>query len=143
MYLCGIIAAMPVTFWDRFFDSEYLQRSDIGALQDQEQNIQLDLGMQAKRIAELEHQIHELGMTLAALMKVMSEMGQLDARAVKMRVEAELEAMRPPAPAPVAAHPHKSKPADFPVQCDKCGKTVPSSHTNITANGTICDQCAR
>jgi len=136
---------MPATFWDRFFDSEYRQRTDIGSLQDQEQQVALDLGMQGKRIADLEHQIHDLGMTLAALMKVMSEMGQLDARAVKLRVEAELEAMRPPAPAPrkVEAHPHKEKPADFPVKCDKCGQTVPSSRTTITERGTMCDTCAR
>jgi hypothetical protein len=142
MYLCGIIAAMPAGFWDRFFDNDYNQRTDIGHLQDQEQQVALDLGSQQTRINLLERQIHELGMTLAALMKVMSEMGQLDARAVKLRVEAELEAMKPPAPAPIVAHPAKTKPADFPVTCDKCGQTVPSSRTTITATGTLCDKCA-
>ena len=143
MYLCGIIAAMPVGFWDRFFDNDYNQRTDIGHLQDQEQQVALDLGAQQTRISHLEQQIHELGMTLAALMKVMSEMGQLDARAVKMRVEAELEAMRPPAPAPIAAHPHKAATPSFPVRCDRCGSMVPSTQTTITASGTLCDKCAR
>jgi formylmethanofuran dehydrogenase subunit E len=145
MYLCGMMAAMPATFWDRFFDSEYRQRTDIGALQDREDQVALDVGSQDTRIAGLERQLHELQMTLGALMKVMSEMGQLDPRAVKMRVEAELEAMRPPAPAPrvVNAHPHKERVPDVPVKCARCGATVPSSRTTIPENGTLCDQCVR
>src|SRR5438552_2815775 len=112
MYLCGIIAAMPVTFWDRFFDSEYRQRTDIGALQDQDNQLAYDVHSHERRIEQLETLV-------AALMKVMSEMGQLDPRAVKLRVEAELEAMRPARP-PVAAHPVKAKPPDVPVVCSRC-----------------------
>jgi len=145
MYLCGIIAAMPVTFWDRFFDSEYRQRTDIGALQDMEMQTASDMGRVAHQIDRLDGRIHELETLLAALMKVMSEMGQLDPRAVKLRVEAELEAMRPPAPAPhpVAVHPAKTPTPSYPVKCDRCGNSVPSTQTTITEAGTLCDKCAR
>lgn len=136
---------MPVTFWDRFFDTDYRQRTDIGAIQDYEATVASDVATHDAKIARLETRLQELSMTVAALMKVMSEMGQLDPRAVMMRVEAELEAMRPPAPAPHAAEPHptKAKPPDFPVECAKCGAKVPSSRTTITAAGTLCDKCAQ
>lgn len=139
-----MMGAMAVTFWDRFFDSEYRQRTDIGALQDLENQTAADLGSHDARIGRLEKQLHELQMTLAALMKVMSEMGQLDPRAVKMRVEAELEAMLPPAPAKPAVHarPVKERPPDVPVTCARCGATVPSSRKTITEAGTLCDKCA-
>jgi hypothetical protein len=137
---------MPVTFWDRFFDSDFRQRTDIGALQDRENQVALDVGEQAHHIERLDRRVHELELLLSALMKVMSEMGQLDPRAVKMRVEAELEAMRPLAPAPrapaAAAHPAKTPTPSYPVRCDKCGNTVSSTQTTITERGTLCDKCA-
>jgi hypothetical protein len=92
----------------------------------------------------METRLQELSLTVAALMKVMSEMGQLDPRAVKLRVEAELEAMRPPAPPPpvVERPPAKTKPPEFIVVCAKCGAKVPSTRTTITEAGTLCDKCA-
>jgi hypothetical protein len=136
MYLCGIIAAMPVTFWDRFFDTEYRQRTDIGALQDSDAQTAYDVQTLARRVDHLET-------LLAALMKVMSEMGQLDPRAVKVRVEAELEAMRPPAPVTTPTiNPAKTPTPSFPVKCDRCGNSVPSTRTTITEAGTLCDKCA-
>jgi hypothetical protein len=134
---------MPSSFWQFYFtDSPWRRRQDIDRAIESEA---LDVGMLQMRMNELSRELHEAQLTLAALMKVMSEMGQLDPRAVQTRVEAELEAMRPPPPAPPAPSapaPVKQPPPSFDVRCDRCGNTVPSTRTTITASGTLCDSCA-
>ena len=124
-------AGMARSFWA---DNDFLRRQDINLVLDEAQGLEARLGY-------LTRQVHELQDTLRALMMVMSETGQLDPRAVQLRVEAELAAMRPPPPKD-PAHPGKAPPPEVVMCCDRCGKQVSSTHTNITAQGTICDACA-
>ena len=129
---------MATSFWQFYWsDNPWQRRQDIDMALAQEQGLEM-------RVATLTRQVHELQDTIMALMKVLSDMGQLDPRAVQVRVDAELEAMKPP-PAPPPRdnpHPHKAPPPEFTVRCDRCGKQVSSIHTNITAQGTLCDACA-
>jgi hypothetical protein len=133
---------MAMTFWSFYWgDSEWRQRQDIDSAFATEAS---DMAFVTAQIRQLKTEIADLQHTVAALMKVLAEMGQLDPRAVQLRVEAELEAMKPPPAPPRApdAYPHKAKPVDTPVQCARCGDRVPSSRTTITEQGTLCDRCA-
>jgi hypothetical protein len=81
--------------------------------------------------------------------QMLGEAGALDIPVLQARVEAEIDKLRPqpPPPAPAVsasvAHPVKAPPPVTQVRCDRCGKTVASTHTTITANGTLCDGCAQ
>lgn len=129
---------MATSFWSFYWsDSPWQRRQDIDLALEEEQGLEM-------RVGRLTRQVHELQDTLMALMKVLAEMGQFDPRAVQVRVEAELDARKPPPapPLPADPHPHKAPPPQFAVRCDRCGNHVSSTHTNITAQGTICDACA-
>jgi hypothetical protein len=140
---CGHHAAMPVTFWDRFFDSDHRRRTDIGDLQDREEAITDEIASHASQLHRLEEQVEELSMTVAALMKVMAEVGQLDPLAVRLRVKAELVARLPSVPAPqtrvVQAHSVKEQPPELTVDCARCGARV--RQPTISDAGTLCDEC--
>jgi formylmethanofuran dehydrogenase subunit E len=77
---------------------------------------------------------------------MLGEAGAFDIAKLQSRIDAEIEKLRPKpraaASTVVEAHPTKPKPLDTPVTCARCGKTVPSSRTTITAAGTMCDTCA-
>lgn len=141
----GHDAGMATSFWQFYFtDSPWQRRMDIDRALENEAADFSQLMFQVQRLSQ---ELHEAQLTLAALMKVMSEMGQLDPRTVQLRVEAEIEAMKP-RPAPVmpppasVVNPVKPPPPELQVRCDRCGKTVSSTHTTITASGTLCDSCA-
>lgn len=147
---------MTVGFWDMFFDSEYRQRADINDLRDLETNIAYDVASLGTHTSQLRRQVHDLSMTVAVLVKMLEEVGQIDAKTLRYRVEAEVEAMAAAAKAAhavapdnlnqmlhasSAAQPAHAKPPTTLVTCVQCGATVPANQTTITARGTVCDRC--
>jgi hypothetical protein len=147
---------MAVGFWDLFFDSEYRQRADINELRELESNIVYDVASLGTYTSQLRRQVHDLSMTVAVLVKMLEEVGQIDAKALRDRVEAEVQAMAAAAKAAhagepdnlnqmlqagSAAKPAPAKPPTTLVTCVQCGATVPANQTTITARGTICDRC--
>jgi len=132
-------------FW---FDTEWKQRRDINDLEAVEQQMQYDVSSVGNGVAQLQKQVLELSMTVVVMSQMLHEAGVVDVAKLQERIDAEMEKLRPKRPQPAAAttgieaHPAKPKPVDTPVTCARCGQSVLSSHTTITANGTVCDSCA-
>ncbi len=137
---------MPATFWDRFWDSDYRQRTDIEDLRDSSEYVAMDVQRLGALVTNLQRQVSDLSMLASVLVKMLGESGQLDAKTLRYRVEAELEAAAAArmAPPPVAgnAPPKAEPPPTTPTTCAKCKKVVPANRTTITEAGTICDECA-
>lgn len=129
---------MAVGFFDMFFDSEYRQRGDINTLQMTEGALESDVVAMSERIRALRMQVNDLSLTVAVLVKMLQEQNVVDPKVLHYRVEAELDALRPP-PQQLGA---RQPVPDVPVTCERCGTVVPSSKTTITAAGTLCDKCA-
>jgi hypothetical protein len=125
-------APMGLGFFDLFFDDDYRQRSDINDLRRQESVVATDVAGLSQQIAALRKQVHDLSMTVAVMMKMLGEAGQLDPKIVRYRVEAELEA------AEEATH----KAPTAMVKCDRCKASVPANLTTLTETGQVCDRCA-
>lgn len=119
---------MGSSFWNFYFhDSEWTRRQDIDRALETET---ADVERLHRLLADARAQLHDLSLTVAVLIKMLSEQGHVDPHVLQLRVEAELEAMQP------------ATPQDALVKCERCGARVPSSRTTITANGTYCDTCA-
>ena len=137
-----------VTSGSYWFDAEWKQRRDINMLEAEEMQVVNDLGTLQTALGQAQKQLFELSMTVVVMAQMLEEAGHLDTNALHERIDAELDKLRrpkpvpAPAPAPIAAAPSKPKVHDTPVACGRCGKTVPSSQTTITASGTVCDSCA-
>lgn len=129
---------MSSSYW---FDSEWKQRRDINELQVEEAQVETDLSRVRVALAQTQRQVMELSLTIVVMARLLQEAGQLDLDAVHAKVDAELEKLRPK-PAPIVAHPGKSRPPDVQVTCARCGALVMSSGTTITEKGTVCDSCA-
>lgn len=127
------------TFWEGFWTNAVVYRDELDRALAIEAN---DVSALSSRAHDQAHAIHELQLTVAALMQVLAELGRLDPHAVQSKVEAAVAELRPPPPKPNEAHPHKTATPVFEVRCDKCGEVVPSTRTTITARGTLCDRCA-
>ena len=135
---------MPVGFWDRFFDSDYRQRTDINELRANSENVTSDLEILRSQCHRMQRQISDLSVLVGVLVKVLEESGQLDAKILRYRVEAELESL---AAARVDAKRAQATakvipPATTPTECGKCGQIVPANRTTITEAGVVCDRCA-
>jgi hypothetical protein len=147
---------MAVNFWDLFFDSNYRQRADINELRDLEWSTSSNVASIGAYTAQLRRQVHDLSMTVAILVKMLEEAGQIDAKTLRYRVEAEIEAMAAaeaqsraggpnslnelPQTGPTA-QPERPEPLTTLVSCVHCGAEVPANETTITERGTVCDRC--
>ncbi|MCX5743194.1 MAG: hypothetical protein NT062_11940 [Proteobacteria bacterium] len=143
---------MAVGFFDMFFDSEYRQRDDINDLRDRESSLAGDLSALGQQNAMLRQQVHELSMVVNVLVKMLEEAGHVEAKILRYRVEAELDAQaaqRSNAPglgaslygAPADDRPVDAPPPTTPTTCSRCGAQVPANLTVITADGVVCDRC--
>jgi hypothetical protein len=145
---------MAVGFWEMFFDSDYRQREDINELR-----VALatttDTSQLQRSVGTLQMKVRSLETLVTVLVKMLEDAGQLDAKVLRYRVEAEIEAqeaLRREAGVmsmgeafqshAQAAAPVETPPPTTPTLCARCGQTVPQNQTTITATGTICDRCA-
>src|SRR5688500_4380414 len=146
--------AMPVGFWDMFFDNDYNQRSDINELRDQ-LAIATDTSHLARAAGTLSRQVQDLSLLVGMLVRMLEESGHVDGKVLRYRVEAELENMKAAreATGPMSmgdalrggsagGGPQEAPPPVTPTMCMKCGQTVPQNRTTITATGVVCDRCA-
>jgi hypothetical protein len=124
---------MPGIF-DYWFDSEWKQRDDINELQGTAGAAAFVADHAQRQLAQLRPMVFELSATVAVLVKMLAEAGQVDPKVIQYRVEAELEARRnwrpPPAP------PAQPLPA---IRCTRCGRDVAPERTIMTADGAVCD----
>jgi formylmethanofuran dehydrogenase subunit E len=130
-----------ITSSSSWFDAEWKQRRDLNRVESDAQQLQLDANVQRQALGQMQQQMLELSMTVVVLTQMLQESGHLDVEALHTRLDAELEKLRPVRRA-IEAHPTKAPPPDAPVQCAKCGRSVPSTKTTITESGTVCDSCA-
>ena len=147
---------MPVGFWDMFFDSDYRQREHINALRDDNVAVAGEIDSVRAHAMQLQRQVGDLSVLVSVLVRLLEENGQIDAKVLRYRVEAELENIaayrmqqgpRTMGQAlaqggTASASPPEPEPPTTPTQCSKCGQTVPQNRTTITADGVVCDRCA-
>lgn len=147
---------MPVGFWDSFFDSDYRQRSDINDLRDSNADVAAGLHTVNTHAFRLQRQVTDLSVLVSVLVKLLEETGQLDAKILRYRVEAELEAMAAArsqggpaslgetlrAGGPSSGSPPEPQAPTTPTTCGRCGQVVPANRTTITESGVVCDRCA-
>jgi formylmethanofuran dehydrogenase subunit E len=126
------------SYW---FDANWKQRRDINRAETAEQQLQYDVNGLRSALGQMQQQMLDLSVAVVVLTQMLQESGQLDVEALHARLDAELAKLRS-VPRPNEANPTKAPPPDLPVQCAKCGRTVPSSKTTITEAGTLCDGCA-
>jgi hypothetical protein len=145
----GMMGGMPATFWDRFWDSEYRQRTDIEDIRDIGSAVAYDLGRIGGEVQILRRQVDDLTVLCSVLVKMLEETNHVDSKTLRYRVEAELDRMHPErsilaAAIPASnASPAPEPPPTTPTKCSKCGTMVPANRTNITAEGVVCDNCLR
>ncbi len=135
---------MPVGFWDTFFDSDYRQRSDLNAVRDDAVATANEIDVVRGQVMRLQRQVSDLSILVNVLVRILEEGGNMDAKVLRYRVEAELEqltAARMPPPQPVAAKPPEPQAPTTPTLCRKCGQTVPANRTTFTETGVVCDGC--
>ena len=143
---------MTVSFFDRLFDSDYRQRTDINDARDEAVDARNAVAESAlifnEKIRNQATQIRDLSMLVSVLAKMLMESGVIDEKVLRYRVEAEMEALAERIAAANAAkystsevRPIEEPPPSTPTVCAKCGKTVPAHKTVITADGTVCDGC--
>lgn len=147
--------AMPVGFWESFFDNDYRQREDINDLRTTASDVAAGLHGVATQVARLQRQVTDLSVLVGVLVKLLEETGGLDAKVLRYRVEAELEALaaaRAQGPRSLGetlraggagdASPPEPAVPTTPTTCGKCGAVVPANQTTITEIGVVCDRCA-
>jgi hypothetical protein len=103
--------------------------------------------------AEIDHDVKVLQAMVSSLAQSMVAAGVVDGTKLGDYFQSAMEKMFPPPPAPAtrtaqASTPYRgATPAPAPapppviVACAKCQKNVPSTQTNVTENGTVCDAC--
>jgi hypothetical protein len=148
--------AMSVGFWDLFFDSDYRQREHINALRDDNVATAGEIESVRAHAMRLQRQVGDLSVLVSVLVRLLEENGQLDAKVLRYRVEAELEniaayrSQQGPmtmgqslaGPPQASASPPEPVAPTTPTTCTKCGQTVPANRTTITEAGVVCDRCA-
>lgn len=136
---------MPVGFWEMFFDNDYRQREDINELRSALAS-GMDTSYLQHTIGMLQTKVRGLETLVSVLVKMLEESGQLDAKVLRYRVEAEIEsqeaARREATVGSTSGNPVEVPPPSTPTMCARCGKTVPQNLTTITVAGVICDRCA-
>lgn len=85
-----------------WFDSEWRQRDDINDLAAESGATAYGVEILQQQVAQLRPMVFELSATVAVLVKMLAEAGQLDTKVLQYRVEAELEERRHPKPPPPA-----------------------------------------
>ena len=147
---------MTVGFWDMFFDSDYRQREHINALRDDNVATAGEIESVRAHAMRLQRQVGDLSVLVSVLVRLLEEGGQLDAKVLRYRVEAELENMAAyraqqgpmsmgqaiSGPPSASASPPEPEAPTTPTTCGKCGQVVPANRTTITASGVLCDRCA-
>lgn len=120
--------------FDYWFDSEWRQRDDINDLAAESGATAYSVDILQQQVAQLRPMVFELSATVAVLVKMLAEAGNLDPKVVQYRVEAELEERRHPKPAP-------PPPPEAPrvIRCIRCLREVPAERTIMTGNGAMCD----
>jgi hypothetical protein len=133
-------------YWQTLFDprfmwdTEWKQRRDIENTTETAQEAQDSSQRAHQRIQVLERNVHDLSVTVMALVELLADAKQLDAQELRARVEAamigERHAARQVAAAAVA-------PEIKPVTCIRCHKSVPAERTSLLPAGPVCDACMR
>ncbi|MFN0245769.1 MAG: hypothetical protein ACKV2T_02605 [Kofleriaceae bacterium] len=126
---------MPGIF-DYWFDNEWKQRDDINDLAGQAGAAAYGVEMLQHQLGQLRPMLFELSATVAVLVKMLAEAGQVDPKVIQHRVDAELEARRTWRPPPAQPSPPAPLPA---IRCTRCGRDVAPARTIMTADGAVCD----
>jgi len=141
----GKLAAMGVSFFEMFFDSDYRQRSDINDARDEAAEVRevalTNIAQLHRIVATQRDQIRDLSVAVSVLVKMLAEQGVLDDKVLRYRVEAEVEERIEAAkrPAPVTDEDTQLRP----MTCTRCQQTRAPSQTIMTADGAVCDpSCA-
>ena len=108
-----------------WFDSEYRQRDDIDAATEGLQQTGSELGRLQNQLQALRPQIEELSATVAVLMKMLTDAGQLDPDVLQYRVEAMMDERR--AQASEAREP----------RCSRCLRPIDPARAMMTPNGLV------
>jgi len=108
-----------------WFDNEYRQRDDIDAATESLQQTGSEVVRLQKQLLALAPQVEELSATVAVLMKLLADAGQLDTDVLQYRVEAMLEERRAQA-AEVG-----------PLRCVRCQQPIDLARAMMTPNGLV------
>ena len=134
--------AMAVGFFELMFDNDTRQREHITAARDQSVDLANDIHAVNTQVGALRKQVHDMSMVINVLVRILEEAGQLDLKVLRYRVEAEVENERRAARSiPHEVTPEETPPPATPTVYSRCGTTVPTHQTVITAAGTVCDRC--
>ena len=120
--------------FDYWFDSEWRQRDDINGLAASAGATAYSVEHLQSQLYQLRPMVFELSATVAVLVKMLAEAGQVDPKVIQYRVEAELEERRKPVP--FVAPPPEVLPM---IRCTRCMREVEPSRTIMTADGAVCD----
>ncbi|HEV7555122.1 MAG TPA: hypothetical protein VGO00_06710 [Kofleriaceae bacterium] len=134
-------------YWDRMFDprfmfdSEWKQRRDIDDAESVAELAQYKGNQAMQGVVVLQQQVHDLSITVMALVELLADAKQLDPAELRARVEAAIIGERAAAreAAVAASQPQVIKP----LECTRCHKQFPPQRTTMTASGVVCDNCAR
>jgi len=134
-------------YWQTLFDprfmwdNEWKQRRDIENTTTTAQEAQDSSQRAHQRIQVLEHQVHDLSVTVMALVELLADAKQVDAQELRARVEAAMIGERHAArqAAAEAAVVTEVKP----ITCIRCHKSVPAERTSLLPAGPVCDGCMR
>jgi hypothetical protein len=135
-------------YWDQLFDprfmfdSEWKQRRDIDDAEAIAETAQYQGNQAMQGVAVLRQQVHDLSITVMALVELLADAKQVDPAELRARVEAAIIGER--AAAREAAVAAASQPAVIkPLECTRCHEQFPPQRTTMTASGVVCDNCAR
>ena len=158
-------------YWERLFDprfmwdTEWKQRRDIIDAE----NLAMDAAAQGnqalagvtvlhKHVSMLQAQVHDLSITVMALVEMLADAKQIEPQELRARVEAasvgeraEAAAAAKAAADAAAAERARADQARHAgsqgvttlVDCIRCHKRVPANQTTMTGDGVVCDNCAR
>jgi formylmethanofuran dehydrogenase subunit E len=128
---------MATGFLDYLFDSEYRQRRDINdtAVAAADARFYGDLALEnveqlRKQVLAQRDQLRDLSITVSVLVKMLGDVGPIDDKVLRYRVEAEIEALT-----------EAAKPTIRLETCSRCHTKVTASQTSMTEDGPVCDRC--
>jgi len=155
-------------YWETLFDPRFMfdnnwrQRRDIIAAEDLaseavEQGgrvLALTTTVQGQ-VEALQNQVHDLSITVMALVELLTDSKQIDSQELRARVEAAIAGERAAVRAAaetaaaererlrVAAERANTEGVTVPIECTRCHARVPANQTTMTGDGVVCDNCAR
>lgn len=127
------------TLFDRRFmwDSEWKQRRDIIGVEEAVDAAQSQSAAALSQITTLQKQVHDLSVTVMALVELLADANHLDTQELRARVEAAVIGER------AAVREHAQHGSSALLVCTQCQNRIPANRTTMTATGVVCDNCAR